>query len=206
MRQVLNGYVEHIGSTRDSAGTVFAAVSHGNQATKQTDCVIFRFGLDGSAKEIFRFRQSQFGKAGHCTLEVLPDGTLWCGLSMRNAAGQQVFAVELLPGQAAPYNASAPGVPAVILAPQATHNTLVDAEARRVATEAKQKADKAYSLAERGGSSASLTRESVEAIAWQKGRDAALADFVWRKAIDAAWAVMVEHGVDRLLAEERLQK
>jgi hypothetical protein len=201
MRQIIGEYVEHVGSTRDSAGTVFAAVSHHNRAAKRTDCVIFRFGLDGSATEIFRFDEARYGKAGHCTLEVLPDGTLWCGLSVRNNSGQQSFAVELLPGQAAPYGAGAPAFAASIQAPAPTQN--VDGEARRVAEEAKKKAERALDLAKGGGG---LSRAEVEAIAWQKGRDAvqalineaewgesALGSFVWKKAMDAAWATLQQH-------------
>lgn len=86
------GYVGHIGSCMAFDGTVFAIPVQNNVAI-----VMRRDFPAGLWREIHRFDAPEDGKDGAGTIELLPNGTLWCGLSYRSDNGQ-LFGEALLEG------------------------------------------------------------------------------------------------------------
>lgn len=98
LSEVLSGYINHIGTCIDGAGVVFAAATQDGPSTGDVSVVIMRRAWpSGEWEEIARFDEQTYGKPGYGSLEVLPDGSLCCCLSQRNAAGAVVFQEHIIP-------------------------------------------------------------------------------------------------------------
>ena len=87
------GYTNHIGTTRDGAGNIFAAVTLDGPGAGDLDVAIMkRQQGSGVWTEIHRFTEAQYNKHGYGSLEVVGNH-LVCVLSERSADGATV-AVE----------------------------------------------------------------------------------------------------------------
>lgn len=94
------GYINHVGSTRDAAGNVFWVVTQDLPGADNVDLVVMkRTAGTGETKELCRMTEVKYGKHGYCTAEVVKNH-LVLGLSERNAEGRTVFKEYLIVGVA----------------------------------------------------------------------------------------------------------
>lgn len=109
MTEIHPGYVNHIGSTRDGAGNLFAVITQDGPGSGDTHVIVKKCAASADPAaaaswiEVARWTEQVDGKPGYGTAEVrASDGLFVAILSQRNAAGQTVVMVRTVAGIASP--------------------------------------------------------------------------------------------------------
>ena len=109
MTDISAPYVNHVGSTRDSAGNIYAVITQDGAGDTNTDVLIRRClatadpMIAQSWSEVYRYTERDFGKHGYGSGEVLNNGDFLAILSERNAAGDTVARAHRIPGLCPPW-------------------------------------------------------------------------------------------------------
>jgi len=115
MTDISGAYVNHVGSTHDGVHNLYAILTQDGPAGGDVDVIIKRClaGVDPTVadnwKEVKRYPEKQFGKNGYGSGEVRANGDFVAILSQRNAAGQVVARVHVIPGLCPPWPAGGGG-------------------------------------------------------------------------------------------------
>lgn len=108
MTDISGGYANHVGSTRDGAGNLFAVITQDGPSGGDVDVIIKRCLVNtdptiaSSWVEVARFTEAQHGKHGYGSAEVRDNGDFVAILSERNSAGATVTRVRVVKGIASP--------------------------------------------------------------------------------------------------------
>jgi hypothetical protein len=115
MTEIHAGYVNHIGSTTDFDGNIFAVITQDGPSEKDVDVVIKKLSASANPEiaqswiEVKRFTEKEFGKHGFGSAEVRNNGDLVVMLSEKNDEGKVPVVVRVIKGVAA--SKSKPAVP-----------------------------------------------------------------------------------------------